>query len=190
MNFDGTAELLQFVRLLTQIEVPYSVGGSVAAGVWGMPRQTNDIDIAVWLDEAGARRLTGALGGRFVHSEVAMERAISDTEEFPSFQVLDAKTGMQFDLFVVAPTQFSRECFVRTVELDVLGLRVRFASAEETVVQKLRWFVLGNRTSERQWRDLRGVLGVTDLDWDWVSRWAEFFDVAGDLADLRKETGR
>ena len=40
------------------------------------------------------------------------------------------------------------------------GGRVPVATAEDTVLQKLRWYRLGGGVSDRQWADLLGVLKV------------------------------
>ena len=35
----------QLLAVMDALEIPYFVGGSVASGSYGLPRQTNDIDI-------------------------------------------------------------------------------------------------------------------------------------------------
>jgi hypothetical protein len=54
-----------------------------------------------------------------------------------------------------------------------------FASAEDTILAKLVWYRSGGEVSERQWRDVLGVIRATDdqLDRNYVRRWAEALDV-------------
>jgi hypothetical protein len=49
-----------------------------------------------------------------------------------------------------------------------------FASAEDTVLTTLEWYRLGGETSERQWRDVIGVLRVQQdrLDISYMHQWA------------------
>jgi hypothetical protein len=46
--------------------------------------------------------------------------------------------------------------------------------AKDVVVQKLIWYRKGNEVSERQWRDVQGVLRIqgAGLDLAYVRRWA------------------
>ncbi|HLT36153.1 MAG TPA: hypothetical protein VK034_07705 [Enhygromyxa sp.] len=54
-------------------------------------------------------------------------------------------------------------------------------SREDTILQKLRWFELGGRSSDRQWRDIRSLLTVPlPLDREYLESTAR----AADLAEL------
>ena len=59
-----------------------------------------------------------------------------------------------------------------------------FSTAEDTLLAKLRWYRQGNEMSERQGRDVLGILRVAgqDLDRSYLSRWAAELGVA-DLLD-------
>lgn len=48
-------------------------------------------------------------------------------------------------------------------------------SAEDVVLAKLEWFRMGGDVSERQWRDILGVLKVqqSTLDVDYLEQWAQ-----------------
>jgi hypothetical protein len=58
------------------------------------------------------------------------------------------------------------------------------ASPEDIVLNKLEWFRLGDEVSERQWRDVQGVLKVQagNLDMDYLRTWAAKLGLA-DLLD-------
>ena len=57
---------------------------------------------------------------------------------------------------------------------------IRFASAEDTLLHKLVWYQLGDQVSERQWRDVLGVVKVqgTLLDRGYLERWAPVLKVS------------
>ncbi len=63
------------------------------------------------------------------------------------------------------------------------------ASAEDTVLAKLEWYRKGNDTSDRQWRDILGIVAVQGdrLDRAYLKRWARELGV-GEL--LRRALGQ
>jgi hypothetical protein len=63
-------------------------------------------------------------------------------------------------------------------------LSAKFASPEDTVLAKLEWYRLGGEVSERQWRDVLGVLRArgSQLDLEYMRKWAGELHV-GDLLE-------
>ena len=51
---------------------------------------------------------------------------------------------------------------------------VYVATAEDTILAKLRWFRPGNETSINQWNDVVGILGTSpqNLDFNYLRNWA------------------
>ena len=54
------------------------------------------------------------------------------------------------------------------------------ASPEDTILAKLEWYRLGDEISDRQWRDILGVLAVQGdrLDFAYMRQWAATLDVS------------
>ena len=63
------------------------------------------------------------------------------------------------------------------------------ATAEDTVLNELRWYRAGGETSERQWNDLRGILRVSGsrLDLAYLNTWAPRRGIADLLERLLHE---
>ena len=84
-----------------------------------------------------------------------------------------------------------RECFLRWALLtlgeeavlraypDAAAL-LQVYTPEDILLQKLRWYRLSDEISERQWRDVRGIVLVQsgDLDRDYLFRSAEVLGVS------------
>lgn len=63
---------------------------------------------------------------------------------------------------------------VRTTQDADTEVSAKFASPEDTILSKLEWYRMGGEVSERQWRDILGVLKTRadELDLDYLRHWA------------------
>jgi hypothetical protein len=183
---------LAVARILEQLGVPYLTAGSLASSLHGEPRSTDDIDIVADLRPAHAAGLTAALAGAwYVSAEAAREAIARGT----SFNAIHLATGVKVDLFVVGsdPLDAHRLATARAVhvgpELDAV---LRVDTAEGTVLRKLEWYRRGGETSDRQWRDVVGVLRVQGarIDRAELDRWATRLGVSDLLARALVEAGR
>ena len=68
--------------------------------------------------------------------------------------------------------------------------KVYVTTAEDIILAKLEWYRLGNEISDRQWRDILGVLKVQAgrLDLDYLRQWAAELNVADLLQRALKES--
>lgn len=88
---------------------------------------------------------------------------------------------MKVDLFGHAHGPFDESEFSRRRQIAVAsaGAQLWVKSPEDTVLRKLCWYRDGGGVSDRQWRDLVGVLRLNagSLDGDYLRRWAKHLDV-------------
>lgn len=171
---------LVVARAFERMGVRYYVCGSLASSLHGEPRATNDADFVAVLRADQAERLQRELGQRFHVEPDTFKRAV-ETER--SFNLIDEVELAKVDVFCAIDSGYQAEALKRVVtlelELDDPFSRVVVASAEDTVVAKLRWYRLGGEVSDRQWRDLEGVLRAQagGLDLDYVRKWSVHFRV-------------
>jgi len=117
-----------------------------------MVRSTLDIDFVADLTPEQARALVRALTPTFYADE---ETAVLAAREGRSFNLIDTVTVIKVDIFVARGDPIARSSIAHATP-DMHGVPI--SSAVDTLVAKLRWFRIGGETSERQWRDVIGML--------------------------------
>jgi hypothetical protein len=178
------AAVLAAVRILDELGIAYVVGGSMASSAYGEARTTQDADLVVDLSADLVVPLIERLRPEFYADP---ERGRQAVERRGSFNVIHLATMSKIDLFVAGEGAAERSQMERRQRLPLPGLpqvTLSLASAEDVIVQKLRWFRLGNEVSERQWRDALSVVRVQAeaLDREYLRRTARELGVE-DLLD-------
>lgn len=182
--------IIELLDCLQELGIEFFVGGSFASSAWGQPRQTYDLDLAVVLNPSDVHKLHEATRRDYMGSESEMLEALGSTEPFRSFQLLHFEETFKIDFFILVPSEYVSECLRRARRYELAsGKCYPFASPEDTVITKLRWFVLGNRISDKQWNDIVQVLEVqqNQLDERFLDKWAVFFGVYDLLVEARSQ---
>jgi hypothetical protein len=169
-------EILEITLRVTdaceRLGVPYAVVGSLASSLHGIPRATQDVDIVASLTLANASAFANALRGEFYLDDDAIRDAI---ERRRSFNVVHLTSYFKADVFIPRDDESSRLEMARRQRFvieETPRREIVVASAEDTIAQKLYWYALGDRVSERQWSDALGVLRVagSTLDLPYLRR--------------------
>ena len=157
---DPVAVALSVAQILEACGLRYLVGGSLASSISGEPRSTLDVDIVVAMTASDIDRLVDGLRGEFDVDEHAVARAVRERSSVNVFHVASA---IKVDLFVMGGSPLEEEQMNRRQRVQVTTNPDRYLYAytpEDILLQKLRWFRAGNEVSDRQWRDVLGILLV------------------------------
>jgi hypothetical protein len=166
---------------LDELGIRYMIGGSVAAVYHGEPRTTVDLDLVIEAGVSQVRALARRIAPLFYVDE---EDAVDAVRRGGSFNLVHYATATKVDLFIAQHC----EPLDRRLTIVENGVTLSIYTAEDIVVQKLKWFRLGNEVSERQWRDVIGVLRIKSgiLDERYLDRAADSFGVR-DLLELARQ---
>jgi len=187
---DVTAVVIRVARALERAGVEYMVGGSIATSVYGEPRATQDIDVAVRLANESLPGLVAQLGTDFAVDEEMLSEAIRHGR---SANIFYLPFFMKIDLFVRGQSAYDRAEFSRKAEIEPApGERLFASSPEDNLLWKLRWFRLGGEVSDQQWRDILGLLrlGGETMAAGYLEQWSATHGVADLLERARAQVRR
>ncbi len=182
---------LKVTGILEELGIPYLIGGSLASTLYGMIRATQDSDIVAEMKQTHILSFVSALQNEFFIDDEMIADAV---QHHSSFNIIHRDTMFKVDIFIPKERPFQQSQIHRaqrqtfTLEKEVSA---NFASPEDTVLSKLEWYRLGGEVSDRQWRDILGVMKTRegDLDIDYLRKWARELSVNDLLERALNEAG-
>jgi hypothetical protein len=158
---------------------PYLIYGGLAAGIWGEPRYTEDVDLVLFVPERQAFRFlrTAAKFGFAVEEDLHLQQLqVSGWARLP---LGDAKSPWHLDL-TLGDSPFDKSALERRREFTLFDRKVWIASPEDLLVYKL----VSNR--DRDAFDIQAILRrQKSLDLAYVRRWAAWWEKEG-ITGLRQ----
>ena len=178
------AVTLLVIDVLEQLNIPYVIGGSLASARHGTA--TLDSDLVVQMKESHVSQFVSQLQDTFYADEMMARNAIKNKG---SFNLIHLETMFKVDMFAAKDDAFDRAQIDRRVAQTVAedsDRKIYLLSAEDILLAKLRWYRMGGEQSERQWRDLEGIMNVQGdrLDFDYLHEMSTKMKVEDLLARL------
>jgi len=181
---------LKVTSIFEQLGVPYLIGGSLASTLYGMVRTTQDSDVIAQMRSEHIQPFIAALQNEFFIDEEMIADAVQRNS---SFNIIHRDTMFKVDVFIPSLRPFQKSQFARaqrhTFDLEP-EVSANFASAEDTILSKLEWYRMGGEVSDRQWRDIMGVLKTREgeLDLEYLHKWANELKVSDLLERAVRES--
>lgn len=179
------------VPVFEKLEVLYYIGGSVASSTHGDKRQTNDVDIVADIKPEHVIPFIDSLKSEFYADEHMIRDAIRKRS---SFNLIHYSTSYKVDVFPLKSRDYDREVASRRQREIVDSeppVETYLAQPEDVVLAKIEWFRAGGEISDRQWRDILGMLKLQcfDLDFEYMEKWAREIEVLDLLERALEDAG-
>jgi len=180
-------------NILDTLSISYYVGGSIASSAHGEPRSTQDADIAISIRKEQTQSLMQAMQSEFYISDIAVEDALRGKSS--SFNVIHLETAIKADIYLIKPDrEYEQSQLDRRQQFypdDRPELTFYICSPEDIILQKLIWYRMSRFQSDKQWRDILGVmkLQADSLDRTYLQHWSSQLNVASEIDRAFFESG-
>jgi hypothetical protein len=154
--------------------VAYAFIGGVAIGVWGVPRTTFDLDVAVSVSESDLSRVLTAMSVRGWVVDPIFERGFRDRlagMEKIQVQIPVQSTLLTADIFL-GTTVFLRSVIDRRIPIDLGHGPVNVCTPADLILLKL---IAGRRKDQLDLENVLAVQGIPEREY--LERWAAELDV-------------
>jgi len=182
---NATEALESFTRLLNEANVAYMIVGSFSSNYHGIPRSTKDADIVLQFDASAWKLLSEKLpDGLTLNPQGGFEMVTATRTEI----IKVAGTIFEIEVFHLSDDEFDRMRFSRKIKVELFnGMITWVATAEDVIVQKLRWL----KTAARS-KDYDDVINVMKrkgerLDFEYITQWCNQHGTLEILAKARAE---
>lgn len=153
-NTTSLSVALDIGNILYSQNIPYAIGGALALAMYYTPRNTQDVDMNVFLHISEMRPVLELLGRKHVITD---QYGVS----IPIGELLESKELIRFwwknvkvELFPNSLPQFSSEAMKTKVIHEISGVKASFLSAESLILYKI---LLGQN---KDWVDIERMIEV------------------------------
>jgi hypothetical protein len=180
------------ITALDQLSIPYYIGGSIASSIYGIARATVDVDLVADVKRKHITPLKDLLQDKYYIDEDMILEAI---QRQSSFNLIHLDTMIKLDIFILKDDSYQNEVLKRkrrdTLDEEEASSEFYFSSPEDIILNKLQWYDMGKRISERQWLDIIGVMKVQGsiLDQKYLKKWAKKLNLLELLEKAFKDAG-
>jgi hypothetical protein len=145
--------LIQVIRVLQNHEIPYLLVGAFSSNVYGYPRATKDADIVIDYREGILSKICESLGNDFkLEPQTGFEMMTGTIRNILTY----TPTKFEIELFRLGNDPHHQARFARRRSLPLPDLQIEavIPTAEDVVIQKLRW------QRDKYLADVRVVIAV------------------------------
>lgn len=172
--------IVQVVDAAVAAGIPYMLTGSLASGVWGIPRSSKDADIVLEMERRRPDEIMRHLGPEFVLDDQMSFETITGSMRW---NLRVPSISFDIELFLLNPDDHHQSRFLRRVAKmhPVLRRELFIPTAEDVIIQKIRW---GRLKDQQDAIDVMAVQGAV-LDWPYIESWCDKHGTRKLMEELR-----
>jgi hypothetical protein len=153
--------------VLDQYQIPYMLSGSIALGLYTIPRMTRDIDFVIHLEAKNLDLFVDSFKEGFYCDRDGIKDAMVGPVKM--FNIIDHESGYKADFVVLKDDPYRQEEFSRRQKVTYIGKSIYVVSPEDLLISKLIW--IQEYQSPLQIEDIKSLVIIESLDWDYISKW-------------------
>ncbi|HWY35203.1 MAG TPA: DUF6036 family nucleotidyltransferase [Nitrosopumilaceae archaeon] len=157
----------KIIDVLDQHNIPYMLSGSIAMGLYTVPRMTRDIDFVIHLEPKNLDQFVNSFKDGYYCDKDVVREAIETTMKM--FNIIDHASGYKADFIVLKNEAFRQEEFKRRIRMEFYGKIIYVVSPEDLLISKLIW--IQDVQSAIQMEDLKNLITSDCLDWVYIKKW-------------------
>lgn len=158
----------KIVDVLNGAQIPYMLSGSMAMGVYVVPRATRDFDFVISLKSDDVDKFATYFQEGYYCNPDAINHAVKHQS---IFNIIDHNSGYKADFIVLKNDAFRQEEFSRRVAMNYFGKTIYLVSVEDLLLSKLIW--IQPYQSAMQMEDIKNLGKAKALDWPYIDRWVK-----------------
>ncbi|WP_309335839.1 hypothetical protein [Mucilaginibacter sp.] len=147
-------------------QIPYMLSGSIAMGLYIIPRATKDIDFVVRLRAEDVDGFVNHFDGAYYCSKDAVTDAINRQS---LFNVIDHQSGYKADFVVLKNSEYRLTEFERKRKMNFYGTDIYVVSAEDLLLSKLIW--IQDWQAAVQMEDIKNLVSLPNLEHEYIDHW-------------------
>lgn len=168
---------------LNKAGIGYMLTGAWSVIYHGRIRISHDLDFVVEMKKLDVQKLVSELarsGKGFLYQDFGIREAV---DKQGMFMVSYLPTSDKIDFWLLKDDDFDRSRFKRRLKVKVWGEYMYITSAEDTILQKLKWYSSGKR--EKDIVDAAFVWQLQKkLNKKYICKWAKKLGVVKYLTEL------
>jgi hypothetical protein len=170
---------------LRAVQIPFMIVGSLATNFHGVPRSTRDADFVIQLQPGSFGALREQLAPALRLDPQSRFEGITGTMR----HLVEASgTAFTVELFELTDDPHDLARFERRQQVRIFDRAAFVATAEDTIITKLRWARQGGQGRAKDVADARNVIAVQgeNLDWAYLESWCRQHGTFDVLQDVRR----